>query len=112
MLTLDGNSISDDHLERFAAETLRPIGHHPYRAGAIDWLLGTGDGGEPEQFMSSSKVKTLFFGLGEGNTTSASPVTGTQVDPAFMSSSKSIILVSPAKTKDVPAGSPPSKPSP
>jgi hypothetical protein len=94
------------------SSVLLVAGFIAYRAGAIDWLLGTGDGGEPEQFMSSSKVKTLFFGLGEGNTTSASPVTGTQVDPAFMSSSKSIILVSPAKTKDVPAGSPPSKPSP
>jgi len=92
------------------SSVLLVAGFIAYRAGAIDWLLGTGDGGEPEQFMSSSKVKTLFFGLGEGNTTP--PVTSTQVDPAFMSSSKSIILVSPAKTKDVPAGSPPSKPSP
>ncbi len=82
------------------------------RAGAFDWLLGTGDAGEAERFMSSSKVKTLFFGIADPKPKGDPPAVSTQVDPTFMYSSKSIILVSPAKTKEAPANSPPSKPSP
>jgi hypothetical protein len=91
------------------SSVLLVAGFIAYRAGAFDWLVGNDDA-EPERFMSSSKFQTLFFGLSEK--TKEQPGATPQLDPAFMSSSKSIILVSPAKTKDVPAGSPSPKPSP
>ena len=91
------------------SSVLLVAGFIAYRAGAFDWLVGNDDT-EPERFMSSSKVKTLFFGLSEK--TKDQPAATPQLDPTFMSSSKSIIFVSPAKTKDAPANSPASKPSP
>jgi hypothetical protein len=70
-----------------------------YRAGAFDWILGNETAGETERFMSSSKVKTLFFGLGDGKPSDVPSATYPQSDLSFMSSSKSIILASPEKTK-------------
>jgi len=91
------------------SSVLLVAGFVSYRAGAFDWLLGSNDA-QQERFLSSSKVKTLFFGLSEKP--KEEPGTPPQADPAFMSSSKSFIFVSPTKTKETPPVLPSSKPSP